>query len=68
MITYITFALVHEVSRDGGSYCIRCPHCKEIIGIDGDDMSEIRGEQYQHKQCGGWSEISHSARYVKELK
>lgn len=58
---------VNLVSRDGGSYCIRCPHCKEIIGIEGDDMSEIQGEQYQHRQCGGWSQISYVARYVKEL-
>lgn len=58
---------VHLVTRDGGSYCVRCPHCKQILGIDGDDLSEIRGEQYQHRACGGWLEVSSGARYVKEL-
>lgn len=65
---------VQRVSKDGGTYCVKCPHCKEIIGIDGDDLSEIRGEQYQHKRreyqgargpkfigCDGWLEVSRTA-------
>ncbi len=68
---------VHLVTRDGGSYCVRCPHCKVIMGIEGEDMSEIRGEQYEHrwysawskteKGCKGWFEVSRDARFVKEL-
>lgn len=57
------------VSKDGGDYVVACPHCKDIIGIEGDDLSEIRGEQYRRGRdhCGGWLEVSRSARYVKQL-
>lgn len=66
---------VRQVSRDGGDYICYCPHCADIITIDGDDLSDIRGEQYQHivktihgqSGCGGWLEIHGAARYVKEL-
>jgi hypothetical protein len=71
---------VRLVSKDGGEYCVRCPHCSDIIGIDGADMSEIRGEQYQHKRrewqgphglrssgCDGWLMVTHSANFVREL-
>lgn len=68
---------VHIVSKDGGSYCVRCPHCKVVIGIDGEDMSEIRGEQFEHrwlsvwsneeKGCKGWFEVARNARFVREL-
>ncbi|MCX7208157.1 MAG: hypothetical protein NT086_19675 [Proteobacteria bacterium] len=58
---------INLVSKDGGDYCVRCPHCKQIIGIEGDDLSEIRGEQYQHRKCGGWMQIGWNARFVKEL-
>lgn len=71
---------VRLVSKDGGAYCVRCPHCGEIIGIDGQDLSEIRGEQFHHKRrefpgprgprssgCDGWLEIHHNARFVREL-
>jgi hypothetical protein len=64
--------LVDKVSKDGGDYAVICPHCKRVIGIAGDDLSEIQGEQYHHRSnefiaCGGWLEISHDARYVKGL-
>lgn len=71
---------VRRVTRDGGSYAVRCPHCKDIIGIEGDDLSEIRGEQYQHRRreypgpngpkyngCDGWMEVTPGAAFVKEL-
>lgn len=71
---------VRRVGRDGGDYVVKCPHCKTIIGIEGDDMSEIRGEQYQHKRreyqgprgpryvgCDGWMEVDHDAVFVREL-
>jgi phage terminase large subunit GpA-like protein len=71
---------VTRVSKDGGDYCVKCPHCGDIIGIDGDDLSEIRGEQYQHKRrewqgphgmksvgCDGWFQVSDNARFVREV-
>ena len=57
----------HRYSRDGGDYCIRCGHCQQVIGIEGDDPSEIRGEQYRHRRCGGWTQVSFGAHFVKEL-
>lgn len=72
---------VKRVSRDDGEYIVKCPHCKQIIGIEGDDLSEIRGEQYQHKRreiprfdgsvrvlgCDGWMQVHSDAHYVAEL-
>lgn len=58
---------VKRVIKDGGAYCARCPHCKDLIGLEGDDLSEIRGEQYQHRACGGWLQVAHEARFVREL-
>lgn len=66
---------VRKVFRDGGDWCVVCPHCKSVIGIEGDTLEDIRGEQYQHKRrevsygngpsryigCGGWLEVSHNA-------
>lgn len=60
--------LVRQVSRDTDrSYIVRCPHCSKVIDLEGDDIDEIRGEQYQHKRCGGWLEISDTAAFVREL-
>ena len=61
---------VRRVSRDGGSYCVKCPHCKEVIYIEGEDLTEMRGEQYQHKSviCGGWLEVAHNAVFVSALQ
>lgn len=71
---------VKLVSKDGGDYCVKCPHCQSIIGIQGEDMSEIRGEQFQHKKrefqgprgmktmgCDGWLEVTRNAKFVREL-
>lgn len=60
--------LVSQVGRDTDrSYTARCPHCHEVIGLEGDDIDEIRGEQYQHKRCGGWLEVCNAAAFVHEL-
>lgn len=70
---------VNKVIKDNdGTYCVECPHCKAIIGIEGDSLNDIRGEQYQHKRreypgphgmrsvgCDGWLEVSFDARMVK---
>lgn len=58
---------VIKVSKDSGEYCVKCPHCSEIAAIEGEDLSEIRGEQYQHNACGGWFEITHNAHFVRKL-
>lgn len=58
---------VIRVSKEAGDYIVKCPHCKSIIGIEGNDLSEIRGEQYNHRACGGWLEVSHDARFAREL-
>ena len=58
---------VYRVSVDGGDYVVRCPHCHQIIGIEGNDLSEIQGEQYHHRACGGWLQVSYEACYVREL-
>ena len=71
---------VKRVTKDGGDYAVKCPHCGDIIGVEGDDLSEIRGEQFQHKKrhwqgpygpkssgCDGWLEVTHNAVFVSEL-
>lgn len=71
---------VHEVFRDeDGSLCCVCPHCEDIIALDGHDLEDVQGEQYQHLRrsfpsgyghtrhigCDGWMQISSTARRVK---
>jgi len=71
---------VRAVSKDGGDYCVKCPHCGEVIGIEGDDLSQIRGGQFQHKRkewqgargmrssgCDGWLQVSQRAVFFPVL-
>ena len=58
---------VRRVSKDGGDYIVKCPHCRRIMGVEGNDLSEILGEQYHDSICGGWLEIDHGATFVREL-
>lgn len=58
---------VRRLSRDGGDYIAKCPHCGQIIALEGNDLSEMRGEQYQHRQCGGWLQVADNAFYVRQL-
>lgn len=76
--------MVRRVSRDNdGSYIVACPHCQEVIGLEGEDLDELRGEQYQHRKrnildgsgrrtiaigCDGWLEVADDACYVRELR
>lgn len=56
---------VNHIARDNDmSIICRCPHCQEIIGIDGQELEDVRGEQYKCR-CGGWLEVSSTARRVK---
>lgn len=58
---------VSRVTKDFGDYTVKCPHCHLLVGLEGADLSQIRGEQYQHPHCGGWLEVTHDAHYVPEL-
>ncbi len=58
---------VTQVTRDGGSYCVRCPHCQRLIGVEGEDLDEVRGEQFRDPICRGWLEVSQTAAFVREL-
>lgn len=59
---------VNRVSKDGGEYIVKCPHCDRIIGIEGDDLSEIRGEQYHHRKCDGWLQVGFNAKKVSAVE
>ncbi|CAE6821623.1 hypothetical protein R70006_06228 [Paraburkholderia domus] len=61
---------VHRFSRDGADFVVRCPHCKDVIGIEG----PVRGSQYQHRYvgrpgagCRGWLDVSYDAKLVEEV-
>lgn len=58
---------VRRFTKDGGDWAIKCAHCGQIIGVDDGDDGTPRGEQYLHKQCGGWNYVSDTAAYVAEL-
>ncbi|WP_314408827.1 hypothetical protein [Pseudomonas kuykendallii] len=56
---------VGQVARDSDrSLICRCPHCQEIIGIEGDDIADAQGEQFKCR-CGGWFQIDYDAVRVK---
>ena len=53
---------VHHLVRDNDmSICCRCPHCQRVLGIEGDECDDVRGEQYQCT-CGGGFEVSYNAK------
>lgn len=57
---------VHHLVRDtDGSICCRCPHCQDVIGIEGQRFSEVRGEQYQCR-CNGWLQVDSDAVVIDE--
>lgn len=58
--------IVTRVSRDGGDLIVRCPHCKNLRGIEGHGMEDVRGESYVCG-CGGEYEVAYDARLVDEL-
>ncbi|WP_395599056.1 hypothetical protein AB4P95_11710 [Pseudomonas sp. A1437] len=52
---------VRQVARDSDrSLICRCPHCQEIIGIEGDDLEDVQGEQFKCR-CSGWLQIDYDA-------
>lgn len=40
-------------SKDGGDWCIKCRHCKNITGVDDGDDGTPRGEQYACRCLNG---------------
>lgn len=60
---------VKRYAHDGGALAVRCPHCKEVIYLEGEEGDDIRGEQFQHKskRCGGWLQVWSMARRVAEV-
>lgn len=58
---------VSKVSRDGHDYVVRCPHCASILAVEGEDLTEIQGEHFFHRTCGGWLQVSYDAHYVRQL-
>ncbi|AZD84965.1 hypothetical protein C4K14_3743 [Pseudomonas chlororaphis subsp. aureofaciens] len=54
----------HLVRDDDMSICCRCPHCQNVIGIEGEEFDDVCGEQYQCR-CGGWLEVSYSPAVLK---
>ncbi|WP_321967024.1 hypothetical protein [Burkholderia cepacia] len=53
--------------KDGSEWAIRCEHCREVIYVEDGDDGTPRGEQYRHRACGGWNEVSVDATLVKDL-
>ena len=57
---------VHHVARGlDRSLIVRCPHCQDVLGIEGIKLDEVQGEQYQCHRCDGWLEVSSDARMIK---
>lgn len=57
---------VTQISREGADWICKCPHCHRIATLC--DIGEpVRGEQFQHKVCGGWFEVSSNVKIVREL-
>lgn len=76
-----TILPVKRVSRTDGDYVVKCPHCQLVVAVEGEDLSEMRGEQFQHRRkaqlmesggtqyvgCDGWLEISNDAYFVRRV-
>ena len=55
--------MVHTATFEGGDWAVKCPHCEQVLYVEG----PVRGEQYTHKSlvsdagCGGMFEVSSTA-------
>lgn len=59
---------VHHLARDtDGSLICRCPHCQDIIALDGQDEEDVQGEQFTCR-CGGMFQIDDDARRIPRGK
>lgn len=68
--------MVNKIGRADGDYGCYCPHCGKLMFFSEDELSDIRGAQYQHtriinfrssERCDGWFEVSTDARYSRIL-
>jgi len=58
---------VHRVARDGSDWCVRCPHCKEVVYLP---SGSVLGEQFHHNTsngCGSWFQVSSDAKVLHGL-
>lgn len=55
---------VSTYARVSGEILVKCPHCQTILVLEDGDF---KGEQFTHKLCGGWFEVSHDAKNRLEL-
>ncbi len=56
---------VQYFAREDGDWIARCPHCKRVVCMNGEEP--IRGEQFQDRVCGGWMDVAHDAVRLKQL-
>ncbi|WP_443699626.1 hypothetical protein [Pseudomonas sp.] len=54
----------HLVRDNDMSLCCRCPHCQEVIGIQGEEPADAHGYQFSCR-CGGWFEVTYGAKLLK---
>lgn len=55
---------IKTVTRMGWDRLCKCPHCQAVIQLD---AGPVRGEQFQHRACGGWFDVSQDVRVVDTL-
>ncbi len=58
------YDVLHLARDSDRSLIVRCPHCQNVIGLDGDEPHDVVGEQYQCR-CGGSLQVSYDAYMVK---
>jgi hypothetical protein len=58
------YDVIHLARDSDRSLIVRCPHCQDVIGLEGDDPHDVIGEQFQCR-CGGWLQVSYDATMVK---
>lgn len=59
------YDVIHIARDNDMSIVCRCPHCQEVMGIEGDEPDDVRGEQYQCRRCLGWMEVTYEAKLIK---
>jgi hypothetical protein len=53
---------ITEYDRDDGDVIVKCPHCQRILRLQ---SGPFKGEEFQHRVCGGWLGVSYDARRMK---
>ena len=69
----LTVSVLGRADREWGCFC---PHCGRPMFFSEDNISDIRGEQYQHsrvinlmtgQRCNGWVEVDSRAGYDRRM-